>query len=324
MKINEFTKEEIKFIDVENDAGLKVVFANLGASIFRVELNGTILTRNVKNVSDFKKTNQYYGKTIGRVSNRMKGNVIKIDGKSYEIEPNESPNVLHGGRHPLSDAYFDAKTAQEGDKTVVTYKTTQKEETDGYPGDLVVEVKYIIYNNKNEIDVFYKAVANKNTVVSLTNHTYWCLGGPDINNISLRIPSHKYLDVYEIDLLPKEVKNVNDTSNFTESKLLLTDIDKSELHIGRLNGYDHFFYFDKNKNTLRVSNKNFQIKFETNFEGVQIYTHGFESSVPLYPDCEKLFNSVAIEPSDSFLKLHALKKDEIYSRYIKIDFNFLK
>ena len=99
MKINSFIKDNIRFVEIENDNTFKVTFADLGASIFSVQLNGTYLTRNVKNINDFKLLDQYYGKTIGRVSNRTK--------QIFNVKPNEGENILHGGYHSLSNAYFD-------------------------------------------------------------------------------------------------------------------------------------------------------------------------------------------------------------------------
>ena len=311
MKINSFIKDNIKFIEVENDNNFKVIFANLSASIFSVQLKGTYLTRNVKNISDFKLLDQYYGKTIGRISNRTK--------QIFNVKPNEGENILHGGYHSLSSVYFEYKIEKLDDRTVITFETLQKESFDGYPGDLNVVVKYIVLSDKNELDIFYEATSNKDTVVSLTNHTFWTLGSNDLSDLSLRINSHKYLDVNPSDLLPNGIKNVDEVFDFSNEKLITKDIKDKSLHQKRLNGYDHYFYFDNNSgNVLTLRNQKYKLDIETDFEGVQIYTHGFDIKKPIYPECEYLYNSIAIEPSDSFKELHLLNKNEKYERYIKI------
>ena len=323
MKINNFSKNDIKFIEVTNRLGFKVIFSDLGASIFLVRDNEYVLNRNVKNIDDFKNTNQYYGKTIGRVSNRIRGHKIKLNGAIYTLNPNEGANTLHGGLTPLSDKYFDVDVKSDEEKATIVYNTIIKEEEDGFPGDLDVTVEYVVYENKKEIDIYYSATCSNDSVVSLTNHAYWTLGNKSIKGLSLKIDSHKYLSTDE-NLLPKKINEVDEVFDFSTSRKICEKFDSEELHKERLNGYDHFFYFDEvdtNKAQCVLSNSKYEMEVYTNFEGLQIYTSGFDNGYPLYPECEPLFNSVAIEPSDSFLKLRLLKKDEVYSRFIKYIFN---
>ena len=78
MKIRTYTEQGVTFTEVINDKNLKVVFSNLGAAIFSIRFDNYVMTRNVKEISDFLIEKKYYGKTIGRVSNRMKGNKFRL------------------------------------------------------------------------------------------------------------------------------------------------------------------------------------------------------------------------------------------------------
>ena len=323
MIIRSYSKEGILFTEITNEKNLKVVFANLGAAIFKINYDKYVMTRNVKYINDFYDESIYCGKTIGRVSNRMRGHSFILNGKKYDIEPNEGKNTLHGGKQGLSYTKFDVNVIENDDKVDVIYSHLVKHLEDGYPGNLKVEVKYSVYVNSNMIDIEYTASSDMDTVLSLCNHTYFTLGCKSIKGLTLEIDADKYLDVDGNTLLAKDIMPVAKTFDFRKPKRITTDINDDSLHSPRLNGYDHYFYFTNNlfdKKKMSLSNAKFQMDIYTNYNGVQIYTSGFKSNVELYPEVEGLLDSVAIEPSDSFKTLHLLKKDVIYSRITKYVF----
>ena len=96
MKIRSFTKNDIEFTEVVNQLGFKVIFASLGASIFLVRDNGYVLNRNVKDIENFKDPYIYYGKTIGRVSNRIRGNKISLHNEIFSLKPKRTPKLSQG------------------------------------------------------------------------------------------------------------------------------------------------------------------------------------------------------------------------------------
>ena len=319
MTVNTFDKNGIKFTEVINDNGFKVIFSNLGASIYLVRYDKYVFNRNVRNIEDFKITNQYYGKTIGRTSNRLKGHKFRIGEKIFDVEPNEGNNILHGGKYGLSCSYFTVHTTSLLDKTIVSYETTLS--NDGYPGELFVKVTYSV-SNDDDILINYEATSSEDTLCSLTNHAYWTLGSKDISGLKLQISASKYLKTDPNSLLPISEEEVTETLDFRKEKIISRDLDSEELHAPRLNGYDHYYYFDKNDDSLKATLRNNKFKMEvyTDFPGLQIYTHGYDNGKELFPDSDNLFNSVAIEPSESFMKLHVLKKDSVYSHYIRYIF----
>ena len=324
MNVNNYSKEGIQFIEVENNKGLKVVFANLGASIFKINLDKYVLIRNVYDIKDFYNENIYHGKTVGRTSNRLKGHKFKLHDVIYEIEPNEGNNVLHGGKHGVSYAFFEQNVITETDKVNIIYSRVIKEEEDGYPGNLELVVRYIVYLNSNEIDIEFKARCDKDSVISLTNHSYFTLGCRSLKGLTLQINGGNYLKT-DKDLLPLGKEEVTSVLDFRNPKKITQDIASSELIALRLNGYDHFYYLDNkdiNIKALSLTNAKIQMDVYTDYEGIQIYTSGYPTGVKMYPEVQGLHDCVAIEPSDSFEKLHFLKKDTMYSRTIKYIFNY--
>lgn len=323
MRIVSYSKEGILFTEVTNDKNLKVTFANLGASIFSIKYDNYLLTRNVKNIKDYFNHSIYYGKTIGRVANRMKGHAFVLNGERYELEPNEGENVLHGSNRGLSNQFFELNTIKSNNWVEIVYAKRVGHLEDGYPGNLDVEVKYIVSVNENEIDIEYKAKSDMDTTLALTNHTYFTLGNKTIDGLSLQINSNNFLETDENSLLPTRRRFVTPVMDFRNSKPIMQDFSNEYLHTPRHNGYDHYFYFidrDINKCNLSLFNSKFQMDICTDFQGVQIYTSGFSCGCMLYPEVSNLFDSVAIEPSDTFRYLHLLKKDDTYLRRVRYIF----
>ena len=322
MKISTFKKENLNFIEVSNDSNLKVVFCDLGASIFNIYFHDELMTRNVKYIKDFKIKNCYYGKTIGRTSNRLKGHFCKIDDKAYELLNNEGDNVLHGGTDGLSNQLFNYYYLESDEYVDLIFSYLSPNLESGYPGNVDVKVSYRIYKKIDQLDVNYYAKTDAKTTFSLTNHAFFCLGDTDLTNLKLFINSSKNLDVNRKDLLPIRVIKNNDVMNFKEFKNINKDIENNYLKGKMMNGYDSYFYFDDvdiNKVNVSLKNQKYQLDIKTDFEGVQIYSSNYKPDFEL-DNKNNYRDSVAIEPSDSFLNINLLDVDQIYSRNISYVF----
>lgn len=322
MKINSYIKDDLNFIVVSNDSYLKVIFCDLGASIFNIYFYDELMTHNVKNIKDYHLKSCYYGKTIGRTCNRLKGHKIVINDQIYYLENNEDDNVLHGGDNGLSTKRFKYLIKEDKDYIEVIFSYISKDSESGYPGNVNLKVRYIIYKLVNKIDIKYQASSDKDTLLSLTNHSYYSLGDSDISKLELFINSHKYLKTDYSTLLPIKINNIDEVRDFNKFKKINKDIDSNLLKGKKMNGYDTYWYFDKLdiKNiNASIRNDKYILDIYTDFEGTQIYSSNFKPSFDLSSE-NKYRDSVAIEPSDSFIKPHILYKGEIYNRNIILEF----
>ena len=112
-----------------------------------------------------------FGGTIGRCANRIGGARFTIDGRSYRVTANEGENCLHGGIEGFHKKLWEF-TCEEN---AVTFSYTSPDGEEGFPGAVRVEVTYRLIDN--QLTIAYKAAAEQSTVVNLTNHTYFNLGG---------------------------------------------------------------------------------------------------------------------------------------------------
>ena len=317
MKINNYLKEGITFIEVTNDVGFTMILSTLGASIYQIKDGDKYLTRNALTVEDFKREECYYGKTIGRVANRIKGHSIKIGEKIYHLSNNEGPNTLHGGHDGLSTKIFDHKVDVDWDKIVVTFSYLSKALESGFPGDLDLSVKYDISLKKSEFEIIFEAKCSENTLLSLTNHSYFTLAD-ELSKLEVKIDGNYYLDV-DSEMIPIKKLELCPCMDFRTYKKLTRDIDDKIINRDRLKGYDNYFYFnvrDISLPNISLRNNFYKLDIYSDFEGVQLYSSNYKPDFKLSPKCKNIRDSLAVEPGDNTLELHLLPKDKIYKRHI--------
>lgn len=130
------------------------------------------------------------GAMVGRFGNRIGGAAFTLNGEEYHITRNEGANTLHGGR-----GYHMRKwnIAQDGQSALLTL--TDPDGSEGFPGTVEVKVR-VTLTDENELILEYEAVSDRDTVINLTNHSYFNLAGTGtILDHELRFASDAYLEV---------------------------------------------------------------------------------------------------------------------------------
>jgi aldose 1-epimerase len=113
----------------------------------------------------------FFGALIGRYTNRIAHGRFSLDGKTYSLPLNNGENSLHGGPHGFNNVVWKAKPVANG--VELTYLSKDGEA--GYPGNLSATVRYTLV--KGDLRIEYSATTDKDTVVNLTNHSYFNLAG---------------------------------------------------------------------------------------------------------------------------------------------------
>lgn len=222
--------------------------------------------------------NPYFGALVGRYGNRIGKAQFTLDGKVYKLAANNNGNSLHGGPKGFSKVYW---TGKQLTPNSVEMKYTSKDMEEGYPGELAVTVVYTL-TDSNELKIDYTAKTTKTTVVNLTNHAYFNLGGPgstDILGHMLKINADKFTPV-DKGLIPTgELKPVKGTPfDFTTSTAVGARIDAKDEQIALGGGYDHNFVLNKGASpAVEVYEpKSGRLMTVTTTEpGVQFYTGNF-------------------------------------------------
>lgn len=119
---------------------------------------------------------RYFGCLVGRYAGRIAGGQFSIDGRDYDLDRNDGASCLHGGSVGFDKTVWAAKAQETRVGAKLTLNHVSPDGDMGFPGELSVQAVYEL-TRANELRLEISATTTAPTVVNLTNHTYWNLGG---------------------------------------------------------------------------------------------------------------------------------------------------
>ena len=119
----------------------------------------------------------YLGPILGRYANRIAKGQFTLNGVTYNLVRNDGENHLHGGMKGFDKVVWRARDVSTDGEVALELSYLSKDMEEGYPGNMSVRVIYGLNREKNELAIEYFAISDKDTVVNLTNHTYFNLAG---------------------------------------------------------------------------------------------------------------------------------------------------
>ena len=230
-------------------------------------------------ISNAPEGNPFFGAIIGRYANRIAKGKFTLDGKEYSLPINNPPNSLHGGPHGFNNVLWKGKQIPNG--VELTYLSKDGEA--GYPGNLTATVRYTLANSALRIE--YSATTDKDTVVNLTNHSYFNLAGQghgDILNHMLTLHASRFTPVDSTLIPTGELRAVANTPfDFTKSMRVgdRIDADNEQIRFGK--GYDHNWVLDSSSGKLFEAGEVYEpttgrvLRVSTTEPGTQVYTGNF-------------------------------------------------
>lgn len=329
--------ESIIKYSMVNDQGTKVEILNLGGiitGIYTPDKNGIIenIVVGYRDITDYLDNPSYYGAIIGRTAGRISKGGVVLNGKTIEFNKNYKVTQCHGGNEGFDKKMWNVEKEFSKDEVSLKLYYVSKNGEENYPGNATVMVTYSL-NSNNEFIIKYKAISDEDTLINMTNHSYFNLSGNLKDTIlehELLIDSDKFLEIDELSIPTGKILDVNDTPfDFRKSKFIGEDINKQHYQIERANGYDNYFIFNDNK-CIKIEHKKTGRAMEvtTDNGGVLVYTMN-------YPDRRILYNGnnsierqgVCVETQEkpigydnAFIKSSIINKDKIYERITKYKF----
>ncbi|MGH9470415.1 MAG: aldose epimerase family protein [Terriglobia bacterium] len=182
----------------------------------------------------------YFGATVGRYANRIAKGEFTLDGVQYRLPINDGPNSLHGGTVGFDKKVWTAHEASQNPPSVaLSYLSKNGEE--GYPGDLSVKVTFTLAGD-NELRIDYTATTDKDTVLNLTNHSYFNLSGQgsgSILNEELMANADTFTPI-NANLIPTgEIRSVEGTPfDFRKLTPIGARINEDNQQLKFMRGYD--------------------------------------------------------------------------------------
>lgn len=223
----------------------------------------------------------YFGALIGRYGNRIGHARFMLDGHEYKLAKNDGDNSLHGGTRGFDKRVWTPNEVPDG-RLELNYISKDGEE--GYPGNLNVKVTYTLTDN-NELKIEYDATTDKDTVLNLTNHSYFNLKGAgegDILDHRVTINADRFTPV-DAGLIPTgELRSVAGTPfDFRQPNAIGARINNNDEQLKLGKGYDHNWVLNKSGDALTLAARVEEpssgrvLEVYTTQPGLQFYTGNF-------------------------------------------------
>lgn len=267
---------------LSNDNGLKAGIINYGAilvNLFVPGKNGQMadVVLGYDTLEPYFENGSFFGATIGPNANRIGGASFVIDGQRHQLDVNDGGNNLHS--HKELGYHKRVWEAAEGENSV-TFSLTDEDGSMGFPGNKKVSVTYTLTED-NALKLHYQAESDKDTILNLTNHTYFNLAGHNagtVCNHKLQLLASFYTPVVAGSIPTGALAPVKGTPfDFLQAKRVGEEIEaeNEQLQLGQ--GYDHNWVLDGAYGTLREfavlteETTGRVMKAYTDLPGVQFY-----------------------------------------------------
>jgi aldose 1-epimerase len=282
--------QQVDLYTLSNKKGMEVAITNFGGTIVSIKVpdkSGKIadVVLGYDDVSGYAGGKAFLGATVGRYGNRIAKGKFTLDGKTYTLPLNDGPNTLHGGVKGFNQRIWTAKdvSGPAGQALQLTYLSRDKEE--GFPGNLSVKVVFTL-SNTNELKIDYTASTDKDTVLNLTNHSYFNLAGQgegDILGTELTLHASRFTPVDSTLIPTGELRSVKGTPfDFTKATPIGSRIDQDDEQLKFGKGYDHNWVLEsRGTGMLHLAAQAYDpktgrvLEVSTTEPGIQFYTGNF-------------------------------------------------
>jgi aldose 1-epimerase len=276
---------------LSNKKGVEAMVISYGATLVSLKVpdrNGKAadIVLGYDDLSGYEQGKSFFGATIGRYGNRIAGGEFTLDGTVFHLPKNDGPNSLHGGTKGFNKRVWTGVDRSRADAEVLELRYASPDGEEGYPGTLMVKVTYTLPTETNELRIDYAATTDKDTVVNLTNHSYFNLSGDarkEIVDHQLLLRAPQFTPV-ESTLIPTgELHAVHGTPfDFTKLTVIGARINQDDEQLKFGKGYDHNWVLERaEKGGLQLAAEVFEptsgrvLEVLTTEPGIQFYSGNF-------------------------------------------------
>lgn len=282
--------EKATLYTITNKNSASVDLSSFGATITSIKVpdkNGKLkdVTQGYDNVTPYEESPVgHAGGTIGPCANKISDGKFSINGEEYTLECNKDNGKTHshGGTQGFDTKNWKANILKDG----IEFTYNKPDMENGYPGNVKARVIYK-FDNDNNLHIQYKATSDKDTLINMTNHTYFNLDGAENTQENavlehiVKLPnSSKITENSEIAVPTGKILQVEGTPFDFKTPHKIGDVinsDNEQIKIG--SGFDQNYCIDgyDGKKLIEVADvkspkTGIQLKVSTNLPGFQFYT----------------------------------------------------
>ena len=302
-------RKGVDLFTLANANGMQASITNYGAVITAIRVPGrdgklADVVQGFDRLADYTSLDYKgrYGAVIGRFANRIKDNSYEIDRIRYTIA--RDAYVLHESENKPYDERVWTATSKDGDEPQLVLSLLDRNGTMGFPGNLRVTVTYTLTRN-NILRIDYRAVSDKDTIISLTNHSYFNMAGdasgPVLDQL-LTVNADQITAVDEKNVPTGEMRNVAGTAfDFRRPTPVGAHINDPDPVIQRAHGFDQNFAINGKPGTLRLAARLEDPKSGRKLEewttqaGLQVYSANYDPPSVALIKGYQVHSAVALE-----------------------------
>lgn len=281
---------KIEKYTIDNVQGSKVSVITYGATLISAvvaDKNGNFndVLVGFDDIDGCVNRTDYQGVVVGPFANRIGNSVFSMDGIEYRLNSNENDVTCLHSCGEFNTAVWNAKVISESS---VEFSYTSPDGLNGFPGNVNVSVIYTL-NDENELKLEYSAVSDKKTVLNLTNHAYFNLGGFDSGDIldhEMQINADFFTPVDKLSIPTGEIKSVENTPfDLRMLKRIGDRIDEDCEQLIFTGGYDHNFCINDYDGSIKTAAVAYdpksgrKLEVLTDLPGIQFYAGNFLKGV---------------------------------------------
>ena len=269
---------------LKNGKGMEAVVSDFGASLLKLYVpdkdgNSQDIVLGYDTIEEYEQGGDSFGATVGRVANRIGMAEFELNGKKYELTKNDNGNTLHGGCDFYNKRMWDVK---EADDTHIVFAIVSPDGDQGFPGEVKIEVSYTV-TEENELKIHYYATPDQDTLLNMTNHSYFNLAGHASGtawNAKVWLDADTFTET-DGELIPTgKVVSVEGTPmDFRKEKVVAEEIGEDYTPLKLAGGYDHNWVLNGTgfRKVAQAESEETGIKMEvyTDLPGIQFYSGNF-------------------------------------------------
>ena len=295
--VSQIDGKETGLYTLKNANGMEVCITNFGGRVVSVmvpdrdgKLTDVVLGYdNIAQYADMKNSPSDYGASVGRYANRIKGGKLTVEGQEYQLPRNNFGHCLHGGPTGWIYKVYDVEEAND---SILKLQLVSPDGDNNFPGTVTATTTYKLLSN-NTLDITFEATTDKETVVNMTNHSYFNLNGDpsqEGTDMVLYLNADNYTPSDFTYMTTGEIAPVEGTPmDFRTPRALNTTInDTTFQQIKNAQGYDHNWCLNTYKDgkgddtqvcaSLYSPKTGIFMEMYTNEPGVQCYTGNFQGT----------------------------------------------
>ena len=268
---------------LENKNGTRLVLTDIGACVVSLVFRGVDIALGWDDPEIYRRGDLYLGATVGRNCNRIAGGSFVINGRRYQMAKNDGENNLHSGPDGYGIRMWQIAAMSEDS---VTFFIDSPDGDQGFPGRLRLWASYTLTED-DSIRLDYRGETDADTVINITNHTYFNLNGQgsgDIHGHILRLYASRFTPAGP-GLIPtgEIVPTAGTAFDFTAAHPIGQNIADDDPRLISAGGYDHNFLIDgeglRTAAELTGDKSGITLTVSTDRPAMQLYTGNFINGV---------------------------------------------